>query len=180
MANINTPAILTGRLLDAAGQPLSGTIRISPDTTIITAPQTVITAHSVEVKLDAFGAFRVELQGNDDPEIVPQGVTYRVSYELYDHSREFHYIAPFSFAIGMGEEKDMRNLVPITPNTGAPLTAGPAGPAGAPGPAGPQGPAGPAGADGPAGPQGIQGPAGAASTVPGPAGPAGIQGPAGP
>lgn len=152
MGNIVNPGILKGRLLDSAGQPLSGKISVKPDTPIITGLSTVMTSHSIEAELNAFGEFRVELQGNNAADVTPQGFTYRLSYHVFDHDKEFLEIAPFSFAIGEGQTRDLRDIAPISPNTGEPVTSGPVGPAG---PEGPEGPAGPASTV--AGPAGVPG-----------------------
>jgi hypothetical protein len=184
MGNIVNPAIVTGRLLDSSGRPLLGVVSFTPDTTIVTTTDTIVSNHSVQVTLDVEGEFSVELQGNDADGVLPQGFTYRATFELYDAAREYQFVAPFSFSAAENAEIAFGAVIPVTSNSGIAIVPG------LPGETGPQGPIGETGADstvegpvgpaGPEGPIGPQGETGADSTVAGPTGPAGATGPAGP
>lgn len=177
--SIDNPAVVSGLLQDSAGRPLVGVVSFTPDTPIVVAGSTVTASHSVQVTLDVEGEFSVELLGNDAPGLVPQGFTYKVEFELYDAAREYQYTAPFSFAAAAGQLVDLQAIVPITANSGEPVTPGPTGPAGPTGPTGPTGLTGATGLTGLIGLTGLAGVAGADSTVPGPAGVAGAAGAAG-
>lgn len=177
--SLESPAVVSGRLLDSAGRPLVGVLSFTPDTTIMVDGATVTTNHSVQVPLDVEGEFSVELLGNDVEGLVPQGFTYRIEFELYDAGREYQYTAPFSFSAPSGAAIPFESIVPITPNTGEPVTAGPTGPQGPEGPQGPPGEDGVDGMDGLPGADGADGADGAAGPQ-GPVGPAGPVGPVGP
>ena len=183
------PSTLTeqGRVFDAAGAPLAGTVPIrfavyaSPtggaplwsETQTLTLDEGYFSAQigTVTAMPPALwdGSTRyVGVQVGTDPEMSPRQATASVPYALVagDATGDIH---PTTITV------DGQLVIDANGNWVGPATGlvGPTGPAGPQGTAGATGPQGLQGAVGPTGPQGLQGTAGAA-------GPAGAVGPTGP
>ncbi|MFO0757696.1 MAG: fibrinogen-like YCDxxxxGGGW domain-containing protein [Byssovorax sp.] len=189
-AQAAVPPALTeqGRLFDAAGAPLDGTIAITFSLYAAADGGAPLWSDTQQVTLDE-GYFSVALLPPDalwdgsarylgirvgaDPEMTPRQPTASVPYALRagDVAGDIH---PHSLSIGGTLVIDASGTW-VGPATGL---VGPTGPQGAAGPAGAQGPAGIAGPQGPAGAVGPTGPAGAngINGAVGPTGPAGANG----
>jgi hypothetical protein len=190
------PSTIThqGRLFDADGAPVSGTLDVT--FTLYDAPSggSEVWSETHSIGFDE-GYYSVELGDSTpfdgavldgttrymgvtvdgDDEMSPRGTVGSVPYAMLANDVNGD-INPTSVNIpGFGPVIDENGMWVGDP-TGL---VGPAGPAGPPGPAGATGPAGPAGPQGPQGIQGNVGPAGPAGPQ-GPAGPAGPAGPTGP
>ncbi|MFO0756540.1 MAG: fibrinogen-like YCDxxxxGGGW domain-containing protein [Byssovorax sp.] len=193
-----------GRLFDAAGAPLAGTIGVRFSVYADPAGGAPLWTELQSITLDdgyfsaALGADTpfppslwdgsvryVGIQVGNDPEMIPREPTRSVPYALaaIDAVGDIH---PTSITVN-GHPVVDANGAWIGASSGLVGPMGPAGPAGATGPqgptgaqgaqgaAGPQGPTGPQGVAGAAGPTGAQGPQGVAGAI-GPTGPAGPAG----
>ena len=173
-----------GRLLDTAGQPLTGAAMLHftiydassggsslwTETQMVTLDGGYFSARLGDVTplpASVFtGAERfLGVSVNGDPEMAPRQTIDSVPYAFVANN-----------AVG--------DITPVTVTVGGTLVINASGqwvgpPSGMVGPTGPAGPAGSAGPQGAAGAAGLPGPAGATG-LPGPAGAAGPQGPAGP
>ena len=207
-AAITVPDELTeqGRLLDANGVPVSGTVTLVFTLYDASMGGKTLWTETDSVMLDS-GYYSVVLgevtplpagvfdgstryfgvKVNADPEMTPRQTVVSVPYALVADNATGD-ITPHTVSVGGTTVIDdqghwvgpggMGATGPTGP-AGPPGPQGPAGANGAPGPVGPAGAHGPAGAQGPAGPAGAQGPAGPAGAQ-GPVGPAGPIGPTGP
>jgi hypothetical protein len=70
---------VTGRYIDLAGNALVGTVTFTSSTTVVDAsvPVTIVPVPLVAT-LDPNGAFSIALPATDDPDISPNGYTYKV------------------------------------------------------------------------------------------------------
>jgi hypothetical protein len=70
---------VTGRYIDLAGNALAGTVTFTSSTTVVDAsvPVTIVPVPIVAT-LDSNGAFSIALPATDDPDIAPNGYTYKV------------------------------------------------------------------------------------------------------
>ncbi|MFO0759220.1 MAG: hypothetical protein U0359_22200 [Byssovorax sp.] len=191
LASAAVPHGLTeqGRLFDAAGSPLDGTVTLTftlydaasggnalwTEAQIVTLDEGYFSAELgalVPIPTGVWtGAERyVGIKVGNDPEMSPRQSTRSVPYALVagDAVGDIH---PTTVSVNGQLVIDAQGNW-VGPATGLVGPAGPAGPTGAQGIAGPQGPAGPIG---PAGATGPQGPAGSTGAT-GPQGPAGSTG----
>lgn len=185
-----------GRLLDAAGAPLAGTVSLRFALYATAAGGDALWSETQALALDdghysarlgsvtpipaaAFdGSTRyLGVTVGDDVELAPRQSVGSVPYALVA-SNVTGDISPRSVTVGGVAviASDGRWVGPASGLVGPQGEPGVAGEPGATGATGPQGAPGPQGPSGPSGPQGEPGVAGA----PGPQGPAGAQGPAGP
>jgi hypothetical protein len=203
-ASAAVPSFLTeqGRLLDASGNPATGTVSITfaiydslaggtalwTETQSISLDEGYFSARlgeSTPIPASAFGGAPryLGVKVGSDAEMTPRQTLGSVPYALLSNNAVGD-ITPTSISVNGTQVVDATGawvgaptgLVGPTGPVGPAGSAGPTGPAGA---AGPMGPAGAAGATGPAGAAGPAGPAGPVGAA-GPQGPAGAQGPVGP
>lgn len=125
--NANWPAnfagcTLTGKYLDLAGQPVTGTITLSatPASLLDTAAALVITPAVITITLDVNGAFSVVVPATDDPDINPTGWTYSV-VENFPGGRRYSIAAP------SGGTVDLSVVSPVASANGTPIIRGPRG-----------------------------------------------------
>ena len=173
-------AVITGKFLDAAGEPVKGTVEFIPSPSVLInyEDDTLTPPNKVVETLDETGSFSAVLVATDDPAYNPIDWTYTVienfkdgrtySIEALTGTTDLSDVVPLPDANGV-----YYSPFPIPGETGP---AGPQGPQGIAGPQGPQGLTGPAGAKGDTGPQGLKGDTGAQ----GPKGDTGATGPVGP
>lgn len=207
-AAVPTTITHQGRLYDAEGTPVQGTIEVV--FALYDAADAAVPVWS-EVHSITFeeGYFSIDLGGQvpfteatfdgalrylgitvgNDPEMTPRAPVQSVPYAILANNVNGD-ITPSSITINGVTVIDSNGnwtgsptgLMGPTGPTGPAGAAGPAGATGATGPMGPQGPIGPTGPQGATGPTGPQGPQGAIGAT-GPQGPQGVQGllgPAGP
>jgi hypothetical protein len=200
VASAGVPASLTqqGRLFDAAGAPLTGTLSLAFAVYATPAGGAPLWTETQAVTLDA-GYFSAQLgavtplpaslldgsvrylgiTAGADAEMAPRTALSSVPYALSagDAVGDLH---PHTVSVNGTLVIDAQGNW-VGPATGLVGPMGPQGPAGAvglQGPAGPQGPAGAVGPQGPQGPAGVAGPTGAAGAN-GSNGATGAQGPTG-
>lgn len=110
-----TTATLTGTLIDAEGNPATGSIYIRPEFThaVNTTDNLIAVPEVIHVLLNALGSFSVVLQGTDDAAVDPVGFTYFIDFDLMGID-----IPSFSFALPGGSTVDLADVVPVPSTSG--------------------------------------------------------------
>lgn len=106
---------VTGTYVDAAGNPASGTVTITPDFEVVdTTDSTVIVSAPVTATLDASGHFSVTVVASDAANVSPQNFTHRVVVSTTHHD-----YAPFSVLLPKARPAvDISELVAVPPSSG--------------------------------------------------------------
>jgi hypothetical protein len=122
---------LRGRYVAPDGKPLGGTVSFAPPSVLTLPASDVIATTAAQVRLDATGAFEVDLIPTDVPGMSPQKWSYQVTERLKPiPPREYH-IPPRVYHImlpaGTGPV-DLADIAPVSPYAGNYLpVAGPQG-----------------------------------------------------
>lgn len=114
---------LTGRYVDILGNPLAGkTIRLSlaPDALVVVSADTIITPEVRVITLDVNGFFTVDVPASDDPDVNPNGWTYRVE-------EEFGARRSYNIEVTRPGPHDMSDLAPVAVSPGVGIVVGPPG-----------------------------------------------------
>lgn len=86
---------IVGRLLDAAGTPLKGTVEFWPSVPVVYVGENLVTLkRKIEAALDSTGNFSVVLPVTDDPAATPTGWTYTVVEKTDAEDRRFSILLP--------------------------------------------------------------------------------------
>ena len=124
-----TGRILTGEQTDGHdtsvdGVPVTGTVIFTPSASNLRhdGDRLMILPRPIAVPLDETGAFSARLIATDDPDLVPLGWTYEVSFVLHDAAlKSFHIEVP------EGSEQDLSTLAPVPLSNGVFYARGPKG-----------------------------------------------------
>ncbi|WP_432131249.1 hypothetical protein [Streptomyces tendae] len=89
---------VTGKYVDLLGNAQSGTVTFTSSTTVVDASALVtIVPVPITATLDSNGAFSISLPATDDPDISPNGYTYKVEERFGGKSlRTYNIIVPYS------------------------------------------------------------------------------------
>lgn len=102
-----TTVTLQGTYVDLNGDPISGSVRFTPNTLVKDTDQNqILVNRGVTVTLNAQGAFSTTLPATDETDYVPTPIAYRVE-ELFTGGRTFYLVLPLSSA---GTTQDIADL----------------------------------------------------------------------
>lgn len=110
---------VTGKFTLLDGSPAQGKVRFTGKVVVTSAAtKTNVVPTSIVAILDANGSFSVPLPATDDPDIQPNGWTYRVQEELTTGGgRTYEMVVPIA---AKGSGLDLSTVAPIAPSMGDP------------------------------------------------------------
>lgn len=110
-----TTITLTGTYLDVTGEPISGSVRFTPQSIIKDTDQNqIIINNGVTATLDGSGSFSVILPITDDTDVAPIPFAYRVE-ELFSGGRDFFITLPTDTP----DPQDIADLAPAVSSSEA-------------------------------------------------------------
>lgn len=108
---------ITGKFIDLAGNPVQGTVTFTPSYTKVlddTANTVSIVPITLTATLDVTGAISINIPATDDPDVIPVGWSYLVSYNFTDGFKQsYSIVVPFD-----GGSFDLSDVNPVDPVVG--------------------------------------------------------------
>jgi hypothetical protein len=104
---------ITGKFIDLAGNPCTGTVTFSPNYSSVLDDQVnliSIVPIVLTAALDGTGAISINLPATDDPDIVPRGWSYTVKYNFAGFTQTYSIAVPYN-----GGSIDLSTVNPVTP-----------------------------------------------------------------
>ena len=102
-----TTITVQGTYVDLNGDPISGSVRFTPNSIVIDTDQNqILVKRGVTVTLNASGFFSTTLPATNDTDYVPTPIAYQVE-ELFSGGRTFYLVLPVSSA---GVTQDIADL----------------------------------------------------------------------
>jgi len=113
---------ITGQFIDFLGQPVAGTVNLTPTAAVVIAgtSKKIAVGSSISIDLDINGAFDITVPATDDPQTNPTGWTYSV-VEGFPGGRSYSIDAP------MNATRDLTAIVEVPSANGQTVLSGPAG-----------------------------------------------------
>ncbi len=107
-ASVSTGTI-TGTFVSTTGEPKSGHVWFTPsfEEGIVAGDNVIVTPEKTIVALDTNGHFEIVLVATDDPDLVPLGFTYTVSFDIARVS-----LPSFSMSLASGATVDLADVFP--------------------------------------------------------------------
>lgn len=107
---------VTGQFIDLTGTPCVGTVTFKPSYSNVlkddAAPVSIVPI-TLTATLDGTGAISINLPATDDPDIIPMGWSYTVTYSFVGFSQSFSIVVPYD-----GGNIDLTTVSPVSPVTG--------------------------------------------------------------
>ena len=116
-ANIGTGTV-KGHLIDSAGNPLQGTLMLTPNFVVLkdandTPGPTVILPKAVPIVINSDGTFSKDAQATDDTDATPFNWTYTLTSAISGAT-----LPSMTFSLPQGTTVDIGTLVQVSPSGG--------------------------------------------------------------